>query len=322
MLDTTSDSVPSVHDQSGSTEGRYKPRTQIRFKTSILRSDLCDYIDAYIVVKGDIAVANPANDAYYKKLAFKNNAPFISCISKTSNTLLDDAEDLDIVMPMYNLLEYSKNYRKATGSLWNYYRDETNSRAEGNINYGIKYSKSFNYKTSIKGKLENNNLEKENIEIVVPLKYLSNFLRTLDMPFINCEMSLTLTWSENCVLTSRAYREANPDADPAVAGINNLTNATFKIKGRKLYVPVVTLSAEDDNKPLKQLKAGFKRTIRCNKYTSEMSNQNKTDSLNYLVDPTFTKVNILFVLLFENEENRISYFRYYIPIIQITDFNV
>ena len=95
----------------------------------MLRSDLCDYSDAYIVVKGKIGVTNPDNDVYYKKLALKNNAPFTSCILKiNNNTLTDNAEDLDIVIPMYNLFEYSKNYRKTTGSLWNYYRDEPNSR--------------------------------------------------------------------------------------------------------------------------------------------------------------------------------------------------
>ena len=80
-------------------------------------------------------------------------------------------------MPLHNLIEYSKNYRKTTGSLWNYYRDEPNSGAEGNINYSIKDSKSFNYKTTITGKLEGNNVEKDDVEIVVPLKYLSNFWR-------------------------------------------------------------------------------------------------------------------------------------------------
>ena len=83
----------------------------------MLRSDLSDYSDVYIVVKGEITVTNPNNYAYDKKLAFKNNAPFISCISKINNTLIDNAEDLDIVTPMYDLLEYSKNYRKTTGSL-------------------------------------------------------------------------------------------------------------------------------------------------------------------------------------------------------------
>ena len=112
----------------------------------------------------------------------------------------------------------------------------------------------------------------------MPLKYLSNFWRTLDIPLIHCEVSLTLTWSENCVLTSKATRDANPDVDPAVAGINNPTNAIFKIKDAKFYVPpVVTLSAENDNKLLEQLKTGLKRTIKWNKYRSEMSNQTKSN---------------------------------------------
>ena len=95
------------------------------------------------------------------------------------------------------------------------------------------------------------------------------------MPLINCEVSLTSTWSENCVLTSRATRDADPDADPAVAGINNPPNATFKITDCKSYVPVVTLSAENDDKLLEQLKTGFKRIIKWNKYRSEMSNETK-----------------------------------------------
>ena len=86
------------------------------------RSDLCDYSNAYIVVKGKIIVTNPDNDAYNKKLTFNNNAPFVSCISKINETLIGNAEDLGIVMPIYNLVEHSKNYRKTTGSLWNYYR--------------------------------------------------------------------------------------------------------------------------------------------------------------------------------------------------------
>ena len=114
---------------------------------------------------------------------------------------------------MYNLLEYSKNYRKTTGSLWNYYRVEPNSSRFGwnnNVNYSIKDSKSFDYKASITGKLEGIDRTKD-VEIVVPLKYLHNFWRALDMPLINCEINLILTWTENCVLTSKAARDANPD---------------------------------------------------------------------------------------------------------------
>ena len=92
------------HDQSGDANDRYKPNKPIRFKTAMLRSDLCDFSDGYIVVKRKITVTNPKNEAYGKKLAFENNAPFVSCISKINNTFIDNTEDLDAVMPMYNLL--------------------------------------------------------------------------------------------------------------------------------------------------------------------------------------------------------------------------
>ena len=178
----------------------------------MLRSDLCDYSDAYILVKGIITVTNPNNNVYDKKLALKNNAPFISCISKINGELIENAKDLEIVMPMYNLLEYSKNYRKTRGSLFNYYRDQPNSDGEGDgnnrINYSIKDSKCFNYKTSIIRELEGNNTEKDT-EIAIPLKYLSSVWRNLDMPLINCEASLTLSWYENCVITSKATREGD-----------------------------------------------------------------------------------------------------------------
>ena len=109
----------------------------------MLISDLCDYSESYIVVKEDITVTNPGSIMYDKKLALKNNALFTSCISKINSTLIDNTEDLNIVMLMYNLSEYSKNYRKTTGSFWNYYRDEPNSGLGGNknnVNYSIKDS--------------------------------------------------------------------------------------------------------------------------------------------------------------------------------------
>ena len=115
---------------------------------------------------------------------------------------------------------------------------------------------------------------------------------------------MTLAWSEICVITIKATREADTDVDPAVAGINNPTGVSFEITYFKLHVPVVPLSAENDNKLLEQLKTGFKRTIRWNKYRSEMSNQTKNSNLNYLIDPTFTNVNRPFVLSFKNENNR------------------
>ena len=216
LLVTTFDKIPTfitkkwveVHDQSGSADDRCKSNKQIRFKTSMLRSDLCDFSDAYIVVKGDITLTKTNGrgiiDIRNRFLAFKNNAPFTNCISKINNVLIDNAEDLDVVMPMYNLRVCSKSYRKTAGSLWNYYRDEPNNPPLNDdnpptVNYNadpITNSESFKYKSSITGKTPNTNQEngenteqgntkiKKNLEIVVPLKYLSNFWRTLGMHLI------------------------------------------------------------------------------------------------------------------------------------------
>ena len=156
----------------------------------------------------------------------------------------------------------------------------------------------------------------------MPLKHLSNFCKTLDIPLINCEINLILTWREKCVIASKVTRDAEPDADPAVAAVYNPINKTFKIAGTKLYVAVVTLSMEDDNKLLEQLKAGFKRTIKWKKYRSEISNQVKTNNLNYLIDSTFNKVNRLFNLSFENEDDGTSFSKYYTPSVEINDVNV
>ena len=130
----------------------------------MLRSDLCDYSDAHIVVKGDIILrkrtARNFIDTRNRFLAFKNSAPFTNCISKINNVLIDNAKDLDIVMTMYNLLEYSENYRKITGSLWNYYRDKPNNPPTANYNTDpITNSESFKYKSSLTGKTSNANQE-------------------------------------------------------------------------------------------------------------------------------------------------------------------
>ena len=165
----------------------------------MLRSDLCDFSDAYIVVKGTITVTKTDGrrfiDIRNSFLAFKSNTPFTNCISKINNVLINNAEELDVVMPMYNLLEYSKSYRKTAGSLWNYYRDEPNGFPANNYNANlITNSESFKYKSSITGKTSKNggNTEqgntktKKNLEIVVSLRHVSNFWGTLDMSLINC----------------------------------------------------------------------------------------------------------------------------------------
>ena len=273
------------------------------------------------------------------QVILKNNAPFIPCISKINGVLVENAEDLDIVIPMYNWLENSKHYSKTSASLWDFYRDELTNETNdnNNPNKNAINSKSFKYKTSITGSTYNvprritdadgnpiNNFDQNKrgtreVKFAKSLEHLGNFWNSLNMPLINCEVSLSLSWSANCVINSMEKRIL-------VAGQPNRgdspESATFKIKDCKLYVPVVTLSAENDNTFLEQLKTGFKRTIKWNKYRLEMPNQTKNNNLNYLIDPTFTNVNRLFVLTFENEDDRTFFSKYYVPKVEITDFNV
>ena len=136
----------------------YNENKSIRFKTPMLRSYLCNYADAYILVNGMITVTgNQPRDRQNKPVILKNNAPFVSCITRINGELIEDADDLDIVMPMDNLLEYSKNYRKTAGSLYNYYRDELNDDANLNnfANNNVVSSNSFQYKNKIIGNTYN-----------------------------------------------------------------------------------------------------------------------------------------------------------------------
>ena len=142
----------------------------IGFKTTMLRSNLCDYADAYILVKGTIKITGTgttaAVDERDKGVIFENCAPFIKCISRINNRDIDTAQDINIVMPMYNLFEYSDNYAKASGSVWQYYKDDPNNN--------LVDSESFKYKVKITGKTPDNGNTKK-VEIILPLKYLSNF---------------------------------------------------------------------------------------------------------------------------------------------------
>ena len=134
-----------------------------------------------------------------------------------------------------------------------------------------------------------------------------------------------MTWFKNCVLIDRSTREANYDADPNVYEIDNPENATFEITDVKLFVPVVTLSKENDIQLLEELKTGFKRTIKWNKYRLQISIQPQNNNSNYLIETTFTSVNRLFVLSFpinNNTDSRYSFSNYYIPKVKVNDFNV
>ena len=299
-----------INDES---RGAYNVNSQIKLKTTMLKSSLCDYSDAYILVKGTISVNNTAAQGVAanntnKKVIFKNCAPFTNCIGEINNTQIDNAKDIDIVMPMYNLIEYSDNYAKTTGSLWQYCKDiparnDNNNAiiifAEDNL------TDSFNFKVKFTGQTGDDGTK--DVEIMVPLKYLSNFSRTLEMTLINCEVNLILTWSSTCVLVA-----SNIEAH----------NATFAITATKLYVPVVTLSRQENTKFLQQLKSGFKRVINWNKYLSKPELLAQNANLNHLVEPSFQGVNRLFVLAFENNDDRASSDEYYLLIVEIKDYNI
>ena len=202
----------------------------LNFKTTMLKSILCDYADAYILVKGTITITGAGDaaaarqaDERNKGVIFKNCAPFTKCKSKINNMEIDNAQDIDIVMSMYNLIEYSDNYSKKSGSLSQYYKDEPNDN--------LADSEPFISKVKITGSTPAGGGTKD-VKIIVPLKYLSQFWRTLEMPLINCEVSLFLTWSWTFVIT------------------NSTGEGRFTITDTKRYVPVVTLSTQDSGKLL------------------------------------------------------------------------
>ena len=185
-------------------------------------------------------------------------------------------------MPMYILLEYSKNYRKTIGSLYNYYRDELANDGNDNFaNRNVVNSNAFKYKNKIICNTYNvdaaaagYDLNKEGtqaIELAIPLKYLGNFWRALNIPLISCEVSLELKWNKNCITTSLENRIIN--AGPPVIRGNVPTSATLAINDYKLYVTVVTLSKNDEIELLTNLKSGFKREIIWNKYRSQIRKQ-------------------------------------------------
>ena len=253
----------------------------------MLKSSLCDYSDAYILLKGKITITGAGDDAAARQankrdkgVEFKNCASFTNCISEINNTQIDNCKDIDIVKPLYNLLEYSDNYAKPSETLWQYYRDEPNDN--------LADSESFKFKIKITRKTPNNDNVKD-VEIMVPLKYLSIFWITLEMPLINYEVNLILTWSSTFVIT------------------NSTCPGRFVLTDTKLYVPVITLSTQDNSKILQQLNSDFKRVINWNKHLSKQELLAKSPNLNHLVEPSFQGVNRHFVLVFENDTQRTSH---------------
>ena len=301
----------------------------------MLRSDFCDYSDAYILVNGTITITSQNNvnrDKKDRPLILQNNAPFISCITRINGELIEDADDLDIVMPMYNLLEYSKNYKKTIGSFYSYYRDELSDDPDkiNHDNIKVVNSNAFKYKNKVTGNTYDvvNTADDyvavkegtQEIELAIPLKYLGNFWRALNILLISCEISLELKWGKNCVITS--LEEVQVDAGPPVVRKDSPTGATLAINDCKLYIPVVTLSKDDEIKLLTNLKSGFTREIESNKYRSQMFTEAINNNLNILIDPTFTNVNRLFVLAYQTIDDRQSLSQFYLPKVMVKDFNV
>ena len=232
----------------------YDVGNEIIHNTEVLKPNLCDYNDAYILVKSDITVAAaPAT-----QVSFKNYAPFTKCITKIDGTTIDDAENLDLVMPMYNLIQYSSNYSETTGNLWLHSKNERT-----NFNADITDTNDFK-SLKFKAKLLGNRVAQPNpnhangiATIAIPLKYLSNFWRSLEMPLINWNVELRLKWKKYCVLSVGGDENLNDN--------NNANNIIFIIKDTKLYVSVVILSVRDNQKLSELLSKGFARSVYWNK---------------------------------------------------------
>ena len=207
-------------------------------------------------------------------------------------------------MPTYDLIEYSDNYSDTSGSLWQFKRDEI----EGDVDLTVDNSSFFKYKSNFIGDTvaDGANRKKEGVKIAVPLKYLSNFWRSLEMPLINCKVELSLKWYERCLLT--------------VAN-----TATFKITDAKIYVPIVTLSIEDNAKLSKLLSKGFKRPLYWNKYKIIFENFNANDYIRERIDANFQGVNKLFVVPYascDNVTDEKSYKKYFLPRVKIEICNI
>ena len=213
--------------------GNYSKDEEIKFLTRSIESNICDYSDAYILVTGNINITGGDNNA---KVAFKNCAPFRKCRTESNDSFVDYAHFINITMPMYHLIEYSDNYSDTSGSLQQIKRGEIEEDVDLTLdtNHIPNNSSSFKYKSSFI-------MNRNGVKIAVPLKYLSSFWKSLEMPLVNCKVELSLKWYKNCILSSEDG------------------NSVFTITDTKLYVPIVTLKTEGDTKLSKLLSEGFKR---------------------------------------------------------------
>ena len=278
----------------------------IKYGTRALKPNLCDYAEAYILIDGTItAAAANANT----RLALKNCAPFTKCNLEINNEHVDTAENLDITMPMYNLIEYSDNYQDSSSTLYQYKRDEP-PEANAVADLTVNNSSSFKYKVILlSNPVLDGNITKRSIKVGVSLKYLSNFFRSLEMPLINCKIKLNLTWKKECVLS------------------NHHGDAVFVTNDTKMYVPVITLSKEDNKDFIEQQNKGFQRSISCNEYKTKEINENADANVfKYInLDPFLQGVNRLFVMAYNranDQPTRNGQQKYYLSRIDLEKYNV
>ena len=206
----------------------------IKFETKVIKPFLCDYSDAYVLVTGDITVVDVAANT---NVAFKNCTHLRRCVTHINDEHVETAENLDIIMSMHNFLEYSDNYAGSSESLYQFKKDESPRNNAGNhINVAIDNSASLKYKASLLEKAtvaNSNDKSLKNVKVVVSLKNLSNFFRSLEIPLMKCKIHLELGWTENSVMYgSDAF---------SINDINN-RETSFQITSTKLYVPIVTLT--------------------------------------------------------------------------------
>ena len=278
----------------------------IKYDIRVLKPNLCDYAEAYILIDGTIRA--PAANAN-TRLALKNCAPFAKCNLEINDEDVDTADNLDTTMPMYNLIEYSDNCQDSSATLYQYKRDEP-PEANAIADLTADNSSSFKYKISLLGNpVVADNIARRSIKVVVPLKYLSNFFRSLEMPLINSKIKLNLTWKKECALST------------------DDGNAVFIINGTKLYVPVVTLSKEDNKDFIEQQNKGFQRSIYWNEYKTKEINENADANVfKYInLDSSFQGVNRLFVMAYNranDQPTRNGQQKYYLPIIDLEKYNV
>ena len=278
----------------------------IKYDTRVLKPNLCEYAEAYILI--DVTIRAAAANAN-TRLALKDCAPFTKCNLEINDEHVDTAEYLDITMTMYNLIEYSDNYQDSSATIYQYKRDEP-PEDDAVADLTVDNSSSFKDKVSLlRNPVLDGNITKRSVKVVVPLKYLSNLFRSLEIPLINCTIKLNFSWKKECALSTDAG------------------NAVFIIIDTKMYVPVVTLSKEDNKDFIEQQNKGFQRSIYWNEYkTKEISENADANVFKYInLDPSFQGVNRLFVMAYNRangQPTRNGQQKYYLPRIDLEKYNV